>query len=400
MPSNITSLYFLNWNIYFGQKTLIKGQIFETFECLGQNSSNSSCKFWNDKSISSSIFASFFIVMTHNSSINFKFIHFLLWIKISLQSSNSETFKCSGENFPYFSCHFPNCKSVFLHILPHSSVSWKITAPYFFRSNVIYFVEKKTIKVKTLRISSTHVKIYQILVIFETSNQNWLMVSNMTWRIWWIFTQPLKSLKISFRWALFVQSLQGLKFTEIKKSYLSWHWTVMKDLNELWSCGFENCMRNWVNFHQGTQKLKSCTLITSFCPKHIMLQVETCVMTLKDDAEFKGKQTRGLKHDIMNLVNFEASSWRSKNLLFHRLLLFKAYKVLDEKVQKSCVAWHWRVMQSLKKRWFLVPKMTWRIRRIFTRCTLMSFFWPKYIMFQLKYYRGVMCHEREGWCNI
>ena len=174
----------------------------------------------------------------------------------------------------------------------------------------------------------------------------------------------------------------------------------MKDLNELWSCGFENCMRNWVNFHQGTQKLKSCTLITSFCPKHIMLQVETCVMTLKGDAEFKGKQTRGLKHDIMNLVNFEASSWRSKNLLFHRLLLFKAYKVLDEKVQKSCVAWHWRVMQSLKKRWFLVPKMTWGIRRIFTRCTLMSFFWPKYIMFQLKYYRGVMCYEREGWCNI
>ena len=30
-------------------------------------------------------------------------------------------------------------------------------------------------------------------------------------------------------------------------------------------------------------------------------------------------------------------------------LLSKAYKVLDEKVQKSYLSWEWRVMQSLKK---------------------------------------------------
>ena len=30
-------------------------------------------------------------------------------------------------------------------------------------------------------------------------------------------------------------------------------------------------------------------------------------MTLKDDAKFKGKLTRGLKNDIKNLVNFHAS---------------------------------------------------------------------------------------------
>ena len=63
---------------------------------------------------SSSNFPSFFIVMTHNnSSLNFKLIHFLLWIKESHQRPNFETFKCSGENLPYSSCHFPNTSQFF-----------------------------------------------------------------------------------------------------------------------------------------------------------------------------------------------------------------------------------------------------------------------------------------------
>ena len=38
-------------------------------------------------------------------------------------------------------------------------------------------------------------------------------------------------------------------------------------------------------------------------------------MTLKGDAKFKDKLTRGLKNDIRNLVNFQASSWKCGNLL-------------------------------------------------------------------------------------
>ena len=47
----------------------------------------------------SSNFVLFFIVMTYNSSANFKVIPFLLWTKGSHQSPNFDTFKCSGENF-------------------------------------------------------------------------------------------------------------------------------------------------------------------------------------------------------------------------------------------------------------------------------------------------------------
>ena len=60
-------------------------------------------------------------------------------------------------------------------------------------------------------------------------------------------------------------------------------------------------------------------------------------MTLKGDAKFKGKLIRGFENDIRNLVNFHMSILKSENLYFDGLFLSKAYKVLDKKVQKSFV---------------------------------------------------------------
>ena len=33
-------------------------------------------------------------------------------------------------------------------------------------------------------------------------------------------------------------------------------------------------------------------------------------------------------------------------------------------------------------------------------CTLMGCFWPKYIMFELKKYRGAIFHDTRVWCKI
>ena len=173
---------------------------------------------WQVKS--SSNFASYYIVMTHNFPVNFKLTHFLLWIKgpnkspnlrlsnvlwwkfakflmsflevqvsfpsnfVSILSAikhNSsvlfssnilyfgqkqpikvhifEIFECSGENLANSSCYFPNHKLLFLQILHEFSASWKITPLYFFRSKVIYFARKGPMKV-------------QILKTFECSDQN------------------------------------------------------------------------------------------------------------------------------------------------------------------------------------------------------------------------------------
>ena len=60
-------------------------------------------------------------------------------------------------------------------------------------------------------------------------------------------------------------------------------------------------------------------------------------MTLKGDAKFMGDLTCGLQNNIRKWVNFHATSRMSENLHFDRLLLSKAYKVLDENIQKSYV---------------------------------------------------------------
>ena len=124
VPSNITPLYFFSSNIiYFGQKQLIKVQIFEIFEC-------------------------------------------------------------SDENLPKSSCHFPNRKEVFLQILHDSSVSWKITPQYFFRSKIIYFAQKRPIKVQTLE-------------TFECSDQNSLN-SCQFWNNKLFFVQILHQSSVSW----------------------------------------------------------------------------------------------------------------------------------------------------------------------------------------------------------
>ena len=57
---------------------------------------------------------------------------------------------------------------------------------------------------------------------------------------------------------------------------------------------------------------------------------ELCVMTLKGVAKFKD--------DIRSLVNSRTRTRKSENLQFNRILLTKAYKDLDEKVQMSYVS--------------------------------------------------------------
>ena len=146
-------------------------KIFETFKCSDQNSFKFLISILQWQVNSSSNFASLFIVMTHNSSVDFKLIIFLLWIKGSHHYPNFETLNCSGENLPYSSCHFPNHKSVFLQILHHPSVSWKITPLYFFRSNIKYFAQSSKWKCKFWRLLSARVKFHQILVIFDARDQ-------------------------------------------------------------------------------------------------------------------------------------------------------------------------------------------------------------------------------------
>ena len=61
-------------------------------------------------------------------------------------------------------------------------------------------------------------------------------------------------------------------------------------------------------------------------------------MTLKGNAIFKGKPACGLKNDIRILANFRESRQKFENLHFDWILLPKAFKDLDEKIQKNYVS--------------------------------------------------------------
>ena len=84
-----------------------------------------------------------------------------------------ETFECSGEILSNSLCQFWNDESIPLQILYPSSVSWKITPLYFFSSNNIYTLLKRSpLQWKFWRLMSAQVKICHIsYVSFEMTSQ-------------------------------------------------------------------------------------------------------------------------------------------------------------------------------------------------------------------------------------
>ena len=78
----------------------------------------------------------------------------------------------------------------------------------------------------------------------------------------------------------------------------------------------------------------------------------------------------------------------------------KKYRgVIFDCTQDWCKVWR-------RKTGLCFQKLTWGIRQIFTRAleslqigTLIACFYLKLKMYELKIYRGVICHENEEWCK-
>ena len=120
---------------------------------------------------SSSDFSSFFSVITYNSSVNFKLIHFLLWTKGSHENTNFDISNCSDENLLNSLCHLPNHESVFLQLLHGSLVSWNMLLCTFLGQTLYTMHERDQSKCKFFRLFSAQIKIHQIRLIFETKNK-------------------------------------------------------------------------------------------------------------------------------------------------------------------------------------------------------------------------------------
>ena len=173
-------------------------------------------------------------------------MHFLLWTKGSHQSPSFEIFKCSGENFPNSSCHFPNHKSVFLQIFYRCSVSCKISSLYFFRLNVIYFALKT-----------------EILKNFECLGQN-SPNSCHFWNNKSFFLRILRHSSMSWDINLLY--------------FFSWNFTYFQQNEPI-------KVQIWWNFTWAVESPKFCTLMGSFCPNHTKFQLEKYRRVISNDTE-------------------------------------------------------------------------------------------------------------------
>ena len=122
--------------------------IFETFECSRQNLSNSLCQFWNDQSIPLQILYSSSISWKITALYFFSSSNIYFAQKEPIKVKIFETFDCSRQNLSNSFGQFWNGNLIPLQILYPYSISWKITPLYFFSSNNIYFAQKELIKVK------------------------------------------------------------------------------------------------------------------------------------------------------------------------------------------------------------------------------------------------------------
>ena len=175
----ITPLYFFSSsNIYFAQKEHIKMKILETYESSAQNLSNFLCQFWNDKSIPLQILylssVSWKIIPLYFFSSNNIYFAQKEHIKMKI----FETFKCSGQNSSNSSCQFWNDKSIPLQIFHHSLLSWHITPLWILSLYFFYLGLKDLIKIPIWRLSGVLVEIYRIVhVIFQTTSQFFFLSS-------------------------------------------------------------------------------------------------------------------------------------------------------------------------------------------------------------------------------
>ena len=147
-------------------------KIFKTLECSGQNLSNSTCQFWNDKSIPLQILYPYWVSWKITPIYFFRSNNICFGQKEFIQVKTFDTFKSSGQNLSNFLCNFETtsrflskvCIPIQFHEIQLLCTSLAQT--------IHTFLKRSSLKWKFLRLSSAQVKICQIpYVNFETTSR-------------------------------------------------------------------------------------------------------------------------------------------------------------------------------------------------------------------------------------
>ena len=166
-----------------------------------------------------SIFTSLFSVMKDNFSVFFSSDRVYFGQNSPLKW-NSQTFECLGENSPNSSCYIWNDKSVFLYFLHHSSMSWEISLLYFLSWNFIWLLQKEPTTVQNFRLLSAQVTFHEICTLIGYFRWKYIkFLLKKVWKSYGSWYQGVQNLKknlffvskITRTWWVLIRAPKGVK---------------------------------------------------------------------------------------------------------------------------------------------------------------------------------------------
>ena len=122
-------------------------------------------------------------------------------------------------------------------------------------------------------------------------------------------------------------------------------------------------------------------------------------MELTTDAKFKGKMTCAFKNDMRNLAHFHQSMFGNLKIGTFMGSFYPKYKIYGLKIYRGVLCqgneeWCtiWRGIDLSVQNWHGEFNEFWpEHSKLSKSCTLMGFFWTKYIKFELKKSVGELC---------
>ena len=148
-----------------------------------------------------------------------------------------------------------------------------------------------------------------------------LVVSKLAEGISQILTWALKSLKDFHFNGLFLSKVYIIWDEKVQRSYLSWLWREMQNLEKKTDMLLGKWHQEFGKFSPERSKVSKLELwrdpfVQSRKCMSLKFAEELCVMTMKNDTKIEEELTCRFKIDMRNFTNFDPSTWKSKKFVF------------------------------------------------------------------------------------
>ena len=187
---------------------------------------------------------------------------------------------------------------------------------------------------------------------------------------------------------------------KVERSYVSWHWRVMQNLQKNWFV-VSKMTRIWRILTGAVESLKNLHFdwfplrrVYNIWPKKVQRTYIRWRSRLMQNLK-KSDLWFGKWYEELGKLSPEHSKVSKLGIWWDPFI--QRRKCMALKLRKSYESWQWRMMQNLEKNWLVVSKLKSVIWWILTWATeslknlhFNGLFLTKCIMFELKMYGGVM----------